>query len=431
MSPAGAEKASATASGAAAPAARGRMGALRLSPPAGLLVLALACSLWLAGAARPAGAVEPPLRPLEAVERYIAGQGDALKAQVEAYNHRVGFLRSVNGSTQLLGAFWRVQRLDGDRVFLVGRIEAGRASWDARYGRFSFEFRWQDGALRLLGHGPPPALQEAGVKDGIGRECVPNYYAPNPCLDTVQRWTEFTRLYGLPLDRGSAQIFQAFAQADFRTGERLLAAALGEPSPVVESVFALQAEVDALNLSRFQQNLESPCDLSVYGPKPCPQIEGVYRAFVRRHGLPEGPATAQMFAAYARGDFRSGDTLYALAMDLPRPNYDEPTTGIGRDAALAGLRPGGPSETGECSLNPYAARPCLSSLEAWQAFRERYRLSDDLESARIFEAYAEGDFATGDELFAEAKGVSIAQLLEAAGVESGRLVIEVYPGSRR
>lgn len=429
MSSAGADRGEAAAVGSTASSAR-RRAAGRLPVLARLSALALgtAAALWLA--AGPAGALDPPLRPVEEVERYLSEHQDALREQVEAYNGRVGVLRSQNGSTRLLGAFWRVQRLDGDRVFLVGRIEVGRASWDGKYGRFSFEFQWRGGELKLLGHGPPPALQDAGVKEGIGQECVPNYYAPNPCLDTIQRWTDFSRIYGLPLDRSSAAIFQSFAQDDFRTGDRLLAAALGEPAPVVESAFALQDEVDALNLSRFQQNLESPCDLSPSGPKPCPQIEGVYRAFAQRHGLPEGPASAQMFAAYARGDFRSGDTLYALAMNLPRPTYDEPTTGIGRDAALAGLRPGGPGETGECSLNPHATRPCLSSVEAWQAFRARYRLPDTLESARIFEAYAEGDFSEGDELFAEAKGVSVVQLLEAAGVEPDRLIIEVYPGRR-
>lgn len=379
-------------------------------------------------------AAEPPLRSQAEIEAYVSGHGADLQEQLEDYNRRHALLAGVTtGSTKVLSAFWRLQRFEGDRVFLVARFEAGKAAWDGKLGRQLFEFQWQGDALKLVGHGPPPSRQPGVVDDdGIGaRRCVQNYYAPNPCLDTVQRWTEFTRIYGLPKNRDSAAIFQAFAQENERTGERLLASALGEPPPVTESVFPLQAEVDALNLSRYQQNMDNPCDLDSYGARPCPEIDRVYRSFVASHGLPEGATTAQMFAAYAAGDFRRGDTLYALANDLPVPHYEEATTAIGSDVAIAGLKAPDPGEVGGCSLNPYAVRPCLQSVAAWQRFRERYKLADDAENARIFEAYAEGDFASGDQLFAEAKGVSVAQLLEAAGVPSDKLVIEVYPGKRR
>lgn len=393
-------------------------------------VLVLASVLWLSCAAGVAVAVEALPRTVEEVERYLSEHGGSLSEQFAGYNDTVGLLRSPNGSRKLMGAYWSLQRLDGERVFLIGQIEVGRGAWDSASGRFTFEFLWRGGGLDLVRHGPAPPQQKGGVTGEIGTDCSPNYFSHRPCPDTARRWTEFSQLYGLPLDRSSATIFQAFAEHDFRTGERLLAEALGEPPDAVRSVFPLQAEVEALNLSRYQRNLESPCDLNSYGSRPCPEIEGVFRSFARRHGLPEGPAAAQMFAAYAAGDFRSGDALYALARDLPRPRYEQPTTGIGREAARAGLRPAAAGEAGDCALNPFATRPCLGALVAWQDFRERYRLPDELESARIFEAYAEGDFKSGDALFAEAKGVSVAQLLEAAGVPADRLVIEVYPGRR-
>lgn len=408
------------------------------SPAAGLMIRLVGCALlralflsatlWVGGAV----AADAPLHSQSVVEDYLSNRPDVLNEQLEDYNRRHGLVRSLNGSANLLNAFWTLRRFDGDRVYLLGRYEVGQGTWDHQFGRFLFEFRWRDGDLELIGHDADRMVQDQGVTGEVdSKGCTDNYYAPNPCLGTVKRWTEFSRLYGLPLDRNSATIFQAFAQQDFRTGEKLLAAALGEPSPATESVYPLQAQVDALDLGRFQRNMENPCDLNAFGPKPCPQIERIYERFIRRHGLPETAATARMFAAYAGGNFRAGDTLYALAKGLPRPNYEEPTAGIGRDAALAGLKQPPASEAGGCSLNPYAARPCLASVAAWRKFRERYRLPDDAESARIFEAYATGDFAEGDQLFAEAKGVSLVQLLEAAGVSTGRLIIEVYPGPPR
>ncbi|SMF32917.1 hypothetical protein SAMN06265365_11178 [Tistlia consotensis] len=379
-------------------------------------------------------AAQPPLRSQAEIEAYVSSHASDLQDQLQDYNREHGLVRGVTtGLTKVLSAFWTLQRFDGDRVFLIGRITAGKAAWDATLGRLLFEFQWQGGELKLVGHGKPPARQP-GVVDDDGRggqRCVYNYFAPNPCLDTARRWTEFSEIYGLPKNRESAEIFEAFAQEDVRIGERLLASALGEPPPVTESVYELQAEVDALNLGRYQTNMENPCDLDAYGTKPCPEIDRVYHSFIASHGLPEGAATAQMFAAYAVGDFRRGDTIYALASNKPIPHYDEPTTTIGRDAAVAGLRPASPGEAGDCSLNPYGVRPCLDSVAAWQTFRARYQLADTAESARIFEAYAEGDFTAGDQLFAQAKDVSVAQLLEAAGVPSEKLVIEVYPGRGR
>lgn len=388
-------------------------------------------AFWLLVGVADARANDLPLHSQAEVEAYLSSHVDSLQDQLQDYNRQHNLVRGVTtGSTKVLSSFWDLQRLEGERVFLIARYVAGQADWDARKGRLLFEFRWQDGGLRLIAHGRPPAKQAGVTDDDIGQSCVDNYFSNRPCLDTVKRWTDFTEIYGLPKDRESAAIFQAFAQADTRTGERLLASALGEPPPVTESIYPMQAEVDALNLSRYQRDMGNPCDLDAHGIRPCPEVRHVYRAFIQRHGLPDAPATAGMFAAYAAGDFRRGDTLYAVAKDLPRPNYEDPTTAIGRDVALAGLRAPAGAEGGGCQLNPYDARPCPQAIQAWQRFRESYQLSDSIESARIFEAYTSGDFTAGDQLFAEAKGVSVVELLKAAGVPSDRLIIEVYPGQR-
>ena len=70
-------------------------------------------------------------------------------------------------------------------------------------------------------------------------------------------------------------------------------------------------------------------------------------------------------------------------------------------------------------------------VSLWRDFAARYALDDRAEHARIFQAYAEGDYRAADQLFAQAKGVSLEQFLEASGVPTEGLVIEVYPGRKQ
>jgi len=127
-----------------------------------------------------------------------------------------------------------------------------------------------------------------------------------------------------------------------------------------------------------------------------------------------------MFEAYAHGDFKRADVIYALAKGLPVPAYGYIPTGIAAEIAALGLeRPSEQSNPDHaCENNPYASKPCLNSLQVWRDFAERYQLEDNPDNARLFQAYSEGDYRLGDQLMAEAKGVSLEQLHEAAGVPS-------------
>jgi hypothetical protein len=246
----------------------------------------------------------------------------------------------------------------------------------------------------------------------------------------VRRWREFTAFHDLEMTPETAAIFQAYKHHDVETGNRLMARARGLPVPSGESVFGLQSEVSAMSLGRFQRNPDNPCDLNPYGTRPCPEIFKVYRAFLERHGLPDDQRSAAMLKSYADGDFRRADVIYALAKGLDVPAYGYIPSGLAADVASLNLgrfqNPRNP-----CDLTPYGPRPCLEVVSLWRDFAERYGLADSDQHARVFQAYAEGDYRAADQLFAQAKGVSLEQFLEASGVPTKGLVIEVYPGRKQ
>lgn len=380
-----------------------------------------------------ARAATEPVKTFAEVEAYLTQQRHELRRRLHRYNEQARVTRSADGHWYVESLFWKIERLEGDRVFLVIDFEVGRPGWSKTRTAKLFEMQWRAGDLAFVGHGPAPKRRgkASGWLGDTGKRCTPNYYAPKPCIDTVRRWTEFAEFNGLPMNPESAAIFQAYAQHDTVMGDRLMARARGLPEPTERSAFGLQAEVDAMDLQQYQQNPENPCDLSPYGPKPCAEVVQRFKRFARKHGLPLSRSTGAMFEAYGRGNFVKADVLYAFAKGLPVPSYGYVPTGIGRDAALAGLRLPSENEAGACEPNPYAPKPCLESIEAWRDFAARYGLEDNAANAKAFQAYAEGDLKTGDRLFAMAKGVALDELLKAAGVETPGLVIEVYPGRRQ
>ena len=137
-----------------------------------------------------------------------------------------------------------------------------------------------------------------------------------------------------------------------------------------------------------------------------------------------------MLKSYADGDFRRADVIYALAKGLDVPAYGYIPSGLAADVATLNLgRYQNPSNP--CDLTHYGPRPCLEVISLWRDFAGRYGLGDSAENARVFQAYAEGDYRAADQLFAQAKSVSLEQLLEASGVPTEGLVIEVYPGRKQ
>lgn len=367
------------------------------------------------------------------VGAYLESNERDFGLRLAAYNRKHRIAISNDPLPKLRTFDWKITRIEGDQVTLGINFVVGN-DWNPANGRALFDLEWRDGNLVFRRHRPwkkdPP--KDGGVlADSTERGCIYNYYSHRPCIDTIRKWREFAEFNDLELNPQSAQIFQAYKHDQFTTGDRLLARARGLPDPTGETVFGLQSEITALNLRQYQLNDERPCDLNPFGPKPCPQIARLFRDFAARHGLKLDRRTGNMFEAYANGDFRKADVIYALAKNLPVPAYGYIPTGIADDTAIAALlaRPT-PTTKIECENNPYRTRPCPGALRAWQEFAERYGLEDNAGNAQIFQAYTEGEFREADQLFAQAKGVSIEQLHEAAGVPSKGLVIEVYPGAK-
>jgi hypothetical protein len=354
-----------------------------------------------------------------------------LQKKVGAYNKCSRIAVDANGHWNAKITDWRIESVEGDRVFAAINFEVG--TWSPTPGAALFELQWRDGALEIVGHGRMPTAVAGGSRvlgydDDAG--CVYNYYAARPCLDTLRRWQDFTDFHGLEMSPETAVIFQAYKHNDVATGDRLMARARGLPAPGGDSVFGLQQEVTALKLGRFQRSLKNPCDLNPYGTRPCPEIFKHYRDFIARHELPDDKRSAAMLEAYSSGDFRRADVIYAMAKGLDVPAYGYIPTGLAREVAALNLSRF-QNFNNPCDLSPYAPRPCIEVLQEWRDFAGRYALEDNADNARIFAAYAEGDYRVADQLFAQAKGVSLEQLHEAAGVPTKGLVIEVYPGRKQ
>lgn len=405
---------------------------------AGAVALAFFCAL-LAGPTRPAA--QSGVLTASDLAAYLTDHEGELRKKLTQYNRRHRIVVSAGGSNWNIAELeWEVLSVDEDLSLVAITFGVGRTGWDMASGGATFELAWAGRELALLGHRALPKRRSNAsgwISYGAGR-CIHNYYAPNPCIGVIRAWIDFADLHGLALGPESAKIYQAYKQNSLAIGDRLLARARGLPEPGGESVFDLQAAFNRLDLGRYQRNAETGCDLNPYGPKPCPEILEHFQTFAEKHGLPLSPDTATMFEAYAQGNFQKADVIYALAKGFAVPAYGYIPTGPAREVAALRMRLDQISGTRKepCSHNPYVPagaryKPCAEVLKLWRDFAARYQLADNAESARIFARYAEGEFRDGDQLLASAKGVSLEQLLDAAGVPREGLVIEVYPGWRR
>ena len=370
------------------------------------------------------------------VEKYLEANQTTFLERLKKYNVRHSLAISTSGVQNVFELSWEIHKLEGDLVHLVTNYVVGRPGWNSNaIGRYLFVLQWRSGHLQFVSHGPPPQnLAQGGavLPSTFDNGCVYNYFAANPCPDAKRKWTEFAEFHGLPLDGSSAAIFQAYKQADVATGDRLMARARGLPDPVSSSAFRLQGEVHALNLSSLQTT-KNPCDLNPFGARPCRGIRKVFEDFSARYHLPQDRSTASMLESYAQGDFRRADVGYALAKNLPVPRYGYAPTFMAAEVMTlkAKLPPHVFQRKVPCDLNPYGTRPCPEIIGVWRKFAKRYELADNAANAAIFETYAAGEARRADQLFAQAKGVSLEQLLDAAGAPKPGLVIEVYPGKRR
>lgn len=369
------------------------------------------------------------------VEALLDAEENRLREALEDYNkqHRIAAF-NWDDVWKIVTLKWSLDRISGDRAFVFIEFALGLMNY-RKPGQAMFEVSWDGEGFTIHSHvkGPRKPKGPRVLASSTARGCVYNYYHSRPCVDAKRRWQEFVALHELEMTPETAAIFQAYKENDKGTGDRLMAMARGLPDPGGESVFPLQSEVNAMNLRRIQQRESGSvgCDLNPYGVRPCLEAVRAYKTFIARHGLTDSRATGRMFEAYSEGDFRQADVIYALATGKPVPTYGYLPTGVARDRQVAkAVRI--QSSVGRavpCDISPYGVRPCLGTARLWREFAATYQLEDSAKNARIFAAYAEGELKHGDQLLAAAKGVSLEQLQEAAGLPQGGLVIEVYPGT--
>ena len=379
------------------------------------------------------GEAAPPLRSQAETEAYIDENLSDITRKLRVYNDdkQVVTFAYWTAASHFRLDDWRIERLDGDRVFLEMDYAVGTPTRKTS-GSALFELQWRGGDLAFVGHRKEAARAKiTGGPDPGNDACIYNYYSPRPCLDVMRKWSEFAALHDLPMDQESAAILQAYKQLDYDRGDELMATVKGLTPPVERSVFALQNEVTAMNLPGAGR--ETDCAWNPYAPNPCPEALRIFRAFAERYGLEADDRTARMFEAYSRGDFKKADVVYALAKNLDVPAYGHIPSIAGRDLASYWPQLNHIYEYGgnECEMKPHSQKPCWGLVPLWREFAARYGIDDTPENGRIFEAYYQGNFEKGDTHLAEAFGVPLETLLEASGVPGDGLVIEVYPGWRQ
>ncbi len=396
---------------------------------------ALICCLLALLLLRPEASLADPVKSKAEVESYIEGNIRSFTTKLAQYNEKHKITRPTTYRWNISYMDWKVDLLEDDRVFVYIKYTVG--PWSPAWGRVLFELQWQDEELEFIGYQTKEQLDRAkkgeeslaqNLATQTRERCTHNYFDPHPCLDTLKNWREFVQFHDFELDRESAAIYQAYREHDVGRGDRLIARARGLGDPAGKSAFGLQDHVASLNLEQYRGRMESPCGFNIYTERPCMEARRLYQDFLKKHGLDDSLESAAMFSAYAEGDFKTADTHYALAKGLPIPAYGYIPTGAAHDVARLRL----PPQVGDqaCTYDPYAEKPCLESDRLWQEFAARYQLEDTQENASIFANYARGEYKAADQLLAQAKGVTHEQLLEAAGVPSGDLIIEVYPGNR-
>ncbi len=246
--------------------------------------------------------------------------------------------------------------------------------------------------------------------DGSKRGCQHNYYGDKPCLRSFSLWRKFADRHGLDRDHTSALIFQAYVRRDYRLGDRLYARVKGYELPPHGGYEGPGLEIMALGLQP-DSGKESACQNDPFSSNACRGVVRLWKAFAKKHGLPENRGSAAIFQAYVNGDFVTADRLYA-GMTGRRVFYERVYSNIGREAREAGWEAGRRIGEAGCQPNYFADNPCKSTVRAWKKFAKKNNLKLDRKSAAMFQAYAEGDYERGDELYAVEKNVSVEELVE-------------------
>lgn len=269
---------------------------------------------------------------------------------------------------------------------------------------------------------PPEPTLEPG--------CINNVYSQTPCPKIVAAWYEFTAKHDLPRNAQTASMLRFYIKRDFKTADRLYAQTKGYTLPEELEVPRGAASAVAKLGVRRSDGRDTACKNDPLSPKPCPKAVRAWRIFAREHGFELNAQSAKIFEAYVEGRIVEADRLYASAK---KTINKDPENELSAEVKTYGLKRRTSLEVGECHNNYYSATPCAEAVRAWRHFSRKHGLELNRQSARLFEHYIEGEPVQGDKLYAAAKGITIAELLEARGYENvsapsgNRLYVPIYP----
>lgn len=269
-------------------------------------------------------------------------------------------------------------------------------------------------------------IQQEDTRD---TSCRNDVYSQNPCPEVIGVWYAFTDRHGLPRNQTTADMLRAYIEQDYEVADRLYAGIKGYtlPGEANRGPSAARA-VRRHNIERALPG-DVSCNNDILSAKPCPAAIKAWNEFAAEHGLTLNRQTASMFEAYIEGDTRQADRLFAEAtQQKPKQPHNE----LLASAKAYGVKRQPGTEVGECQNNYYANMPCLEAVQAWRLFAEEHGLELNRQSADMFEAYVEEDPVLGDKLYAAAKGISVAELLEKRGHKIDRptgdpLYVPIYP----
>lgn len=281
------------------------------------------------------------------------------------------------------------------------------------------------------------SLGLASEESGEGARCVhnPKSLSVPPCPESLALYEDFIERHGLEDNRFAGRLFEAYADGDHRTGDRLYARLKGYKLPRYRGP---GEDVVALGIAQ-KGGRDQDCENNYFAPNPCPAAVRAYREFVRKHNLPTDHRSARAFEAYVEGDYRTGDVFYAFAAGLPGPPQY-----AGPGAEIAELASGYHREIyrqtkgdTKCGFSYHHPAPCPGVVGQVKKFAKEQGLPLDYRTAKIFENYADPknpQFEQGDRLLAEAKGMTVAELYESQGLtpppddeQPKRLIVRIRP----
>ncbi len=160
------------------------------------------------------------------------------------------------------------------------------------------------------------SVRKFGVPRSDGRDtaCSNDVLSPKPCPKAVRAWQQFAEEHGLPLNKSTARMFEAYVEGRFREADKLYASAKEQYKEPPRN--EVHADVRGYGVRRRSGLEVGECENNYYAAFPCLDAVRAWRHFADKHGLDLNKQSADLFEAYVEGDPVKGDKLYAAAKGI-------------------------------------------------------------------------------------------------------------------